>query len=165
VIYGFFKLNVRSLSFSGIVNSTGNFSSIIVKTMKPVFHFSRRGVPLIKKRTRATRHFISTDRLSLLSTPLTSRWTIPVKNKKGKLSSLQNVAKYVEQSPHKCTRSATSPFRNGIGESNAFVYIYIVGRRHFVFSSITCLFRALQTSRICASCEHTEGMESPQQYI
>ncbi len=52
MIYGFFKLNVRSPSFAGIVNSTGKFNSIIVKTLKPVFHFSRRGVPLIKKKNK-----------------------------------------------------------------------------------------------------------------
>jgi hypothetical protein len=52
VIHGFFKLNVltvRSASFAGIVNSTGKFNSIIVKRLKPVFYFSRRGVPLIEK--------------------------------------------------------------------------------------------------------------------
>ena len=49
MVHGFFKLNVRSPSFAGVVNSTSKFNSIIVKTLKPVFHFSRRGVPLIKK--------------------------------------------------------------------------------------------------------------------
>jgi hypothetical protein len=32
-----------------IVNSTGKFNSIVVRTLKPVFTFSRRSVPLIKK--------------------------------------------------------------------------------------------------------------------
>jgi hypothetical protein len=36
-----------------IVNSTGKFNSIVVKTLKPVFTFSRRSVPLIKKITKS----------------------------------------------------------------------------------------------------------------
>ncbi len=76
VVHGFFRLNVRSPSFAGVVNSTGKFNSIIVKTLKPVFYIS---CPFnLKKGTMATRQFISTDHLSLLSTPLTSRWTIPL---------------------------------------------------------------------------------------
>jgi hypothetical protein len=46
VIYCFFKLNVRSPSFTEVVNSTIKFNSIVVKTLKPVFYFSRRSVPL-----------------------------------------------------------------------------------------------------------------------
>jgi hypothetical protein len=64
----FFKLNVLSPSFTGIVNPTSKFNSIIVKTLKPVFYFSGRG----KKLTRATRQFVNMDHLRLLSTPLTS---------------------------------------------------------------------------------------------
>ncbi len=46
-IYGFFKLNLWSPLFAGIVNSTGMFNSIIVKMLKLVFYFSRWSVPLI----------------------------------------------------------------------------------------------------------------------
>jgi hypothetical protein len=38
VIHGFFKLNVWSPSFAGIVTSTGKFNSIIVKMAKLVFY-------------------------------------------------------------------------------------------------------------------------------
>jgi hypothetical protein len=73
----FFYFNVRSPSFAGIVNSNGKFNSIIVKMLKPVFLFLSRGCPFnLKKITSSTRQFISTDRFSLLSTPLTSRWKI-----------------------------------------------------------------------------------------
>ncbi len=49
MIHGFFKGNVQSLSFPEIVNSTGKFNSVAVKTLKPIFYFSRRNVPLINK--------------------------------------------------------------------------------------------------------------------
>ncbi len=63
------------------VNSTGKFNSVVVKTLKPVLCSSRDGVPLkFKKADLATIKFINTDRLSLVSTPVKSRWTIPLIN-------------------------------------------------------------------------------------
>ncbi len=62
------------------VNSTGKFNPTVVKTLKSVLCSSRDGVPLkIKKENLATIQFINTDRLSLVSTPVKSRWTIPFK--------------------------------------------------------------------------------------
>jgi hypothetical protein len=49
VIDGFFKLNVWSPSFAGIMHSNGKFNSVFVKMLNLVFYFSRTGVPLIKK--------------------------------------------------------------------------------------------------------------------
>jgi hypothetical protein len=40
------------------VNSTGKFNSIIVKTLKPVFYFSRRGAPEIKEKNKSDKTVI-----------------------------------------------------------------------------------------------------------
>ncbi len=60
------------------VNSTSKFNSVVVKTLKPVLCFSHDGVPLKFSENLPTLYLNSTDRLSLVSAPVKSRWTIPL---------------------------------------------------------------------------------------
>ncbi len=70
MIHGFFKLNVRSLLFAGIVNHTGKFNSIVVKTLKPIFYFTRSGVPLILKNNQGQQDSLSVWIIIAYSQPL-----------------------------------------------------------------------------------------------
>jgi hypothetical protein len=61
------------------VNSTGKFNSIVVRTLKLVLCFSYDDVPLkFKKKNLPALKLNSTDFFSLVSTPVKSRWTIPL---------------------------------------------------------------------------------------
>ncbi len=65
------------------VHSTNKFNSI-VGMRKPILCSARDGDPESSERNLSGKEFLSIDFLSLLSTPVTFRWTVPL-NLRGEL--------------------------------------------------------------------------------